>query len=374
MKTVTAALSLMMLLLPSCTDSNENSGTAGVSSEAPGPVLQSVCEIGIELGDSNYVFGIIQDVDFSSDGTIAVLDSRKKRVSVYTPSGQFLGSFGGEGEAPGEFLNPRSLACLDDGRIAVSDPFSREVELFNPDFSHSETVADFTERAPFVITAAAGGFAGEQGGFNRDEGILTQRLVYWDLGGDSICVLFEKEDDFSPENMVARFMQPQAGIVSRGEAVYFSPPVTDKYEVNVYQLNGSSADPLEYPGYSPVDKSDEDLQAEIEEFEDRVQAMAASGRGGRFAEAGYDPPEHYYATSSLGVDDRGFIWVQRGWEQGPVFDLFLPGETVPSETVTVSGEEDLSGYEFVISPYGIAAYESDPEYYPRVLILEVQWQ
>lgn len=334
-------------------------------------VLRVTGEIGIELGDSNYVFGVIQDVDFSSDGTVAILDSQKKRVRVYTPGGEFLGSFGGEGEAPGEFLNPRSLACLPDGRTAVSDPFSREVEIFNRDFSHSETVADFTERAPFVITATENGFAGEQGGFNRDQGTVTQRVVSWDLSRDTVLVLFETETNFSPDNMAARFMEPQAGIVSFDGVVYFAPPVWNSYTVHAFPVNGSVAEPLAYPGYAPVKRTDAEIQNDIQVYEDRLQAMSASGRGHRFADVNYDPPEYYYATSGLGVDHHGRVWVQRGFAQTPVFDLFIPGETVPVETVILDSQQDFSGFDFVITPYGMAAFERDPEYFPSVVLLEL---
>ncbi len=369
MKKTFAAIAVCFLA--SCGGENEAATVSESPLQPSGPVLQTAGEIGIELGDSNYVFGIIQDVDISSDGTIVILDSQKKKVMVYSPDGEFLGSFGGEGEAPGEFLNPRSVACLSDGRIAVSDPFSREVEIFNHDFSHSETVSDFTERAPFVITATDRGFAGEQGGFNRDEGTVTQRVMSWDLQRDTICVLFEEETNFSQDNMAARFMEPQAGIVSFNGIIYFSPPVTEKYEVQVFPIDGSSAEPLSLQEYEPVRRSPEEIEAEMQLFEDRIQSMAASGRGSRFAEVEYSPPEHYYATSSMGVDAQGRIWVQRGWESAPVFDLFTPGETAPVETATVTSEEDLSGCDFVITPYGFAAFERDPEYYPKVILLDL---
>jgi len=358
-----------------CSCGNNASEQPAMSSDAEASTDRFLAirnEIGVELGDSNFVFGVIQDVDITPDGNCAILDSQKKRVRVFSPEGEFLGSFGGQGEAPGEFLNPQSVACLSDGRIAVSDPFSREVEIFESDFSHSETVSDFSERAPFVITATETGFAGEQGGFNRDMGTITARIVAWNLETDSKTVLFEREDNFSPENLVERFMKPVAGIAASNDIVYYSPPETDEYAVYLYPMDGSSSGILSFPGYSAAEKSEEDIQAEIEMYEDRMQAMASSGRGARLAEAGYDPPEHYYATASLGVDSNSCVWVQRGWEADPVFDLFSNGDSTPSATMRVSDEIDLSGYSFVITPYGIAAFHPDPEDYPRVYLLEVE--
>ena len=365
----------LCLSIMACNETSDGEGSSSQidDNHSQEQALVVTGEIGVELGDSNYVFGVIEDVDIAHDGRIAVLDSQQKKVMVYSPEGNFLGSFGGTGEAPGEFLNPRSVAWLSDGRIAVSDPFSREVEIFNEDFSHSETVTSFTERAPFVITATEIGFAGEQGGFNRDEGTVSQRILSWNLETDSIHTLMDVESRFSTDNLAARFMEPQAGIAFAGGSILFAPPVTEEYRVQVYPLDGSEGEPLTFPDYTPVSRSQQEIDEEMQEFEDRIQAMMASGRGSRFADVEYAPPRDYYAITALGVDSEGTVWVRRGWESTPIFDLFLPGETTPSSTISaVTDEEDISSFDFVIASGGFAAFERDPEYYPRVLLLELQ--
>jgi len=361
----------LFLAILACNSDPSETNSEDLSIEAGTSLLHVTAEIGVELGDSNYVFGVIQDVDFTQDGNVAILDTQKKKVRLFSPSGSFLGEFGGEGEAPGEFLSPRGIACLRDGRIAVTDPFSREVEIFGADLQHSETFSNFTNRAPFVITAAGTGFAGEQGGFNRDAGILTTSVALWEENSDTIHVFFENEDDFSPENMIQRIMMPQAGLESDRNNLYYSAPASEEYTVSVYPLDGSQMYNLSFPDYTPVVKSNEDLEEDIQAYEYRMQAMASSGRGGRMAGVSYEPPAHYYATGSIGTDNQGNIWVQRGWEPNPTFDLFSAEETVPFETVVVDPELELSGYSFTITPYGIAAFDSNPDDYPRVLILSL---
>lgn len=365
-------VSALILVLMACGNSEPSVTESDIDPVEPGtPMLHVTAEIGVELGDSNFVFGVIQDVDFTENGNLAVLDTQKKKVSLFSPDGGFLGNFGGEGEAPGEFLNPRGLACLNDGRIAVTDPFSREVEVFDSDLQHAETVTNFTTRAPFVISAAGTGFAGEQGGFNRDAGILTTSVALWEGNTDTIHVFFENEDDFSPENMIQRIMMPQAGLVSDRSNLYYSAPVSEEYVVSVYPLDGSEMYNLTFPGYAPVVKSDEDLEEDIQAYEYRMQGMAASGRGGRLAATTYEPPAYYYATGSMGVDAEGNVWVQRGWESNPTFDLFPSGATEPVETVIVDSALDLSDYNFVITPNGMAAFNMNPDDYPKVLILSL---
>lgn len=366
----TAAAVIAFSLALSCGGSRESTDVEDQAVQA-GPVMEITGEIGVELGDSNFVFGVIEGVDFTSAGDIAVLDSQKKRVSIYSPSGDFLGSFGGSGEGPGELLNPTGIACLPSGGFAVTDPRGREVEIFGDDHVYIETISDFSERAPFVVTGTLNGFAGEQGGFNRDAGTITANLVSWDLSTHETTLLMSTESSFSPEDLAARFMQPQAGITAHGNILFYAPPGTGEYAVYSFNLDTSEEGLLTYPDYSPTGKSQAEIDAEIQAYEDRMQAMASSGRGRMFAGADYDPPRDYYAISSIGIDASGTLWVRRGWESQPVFDLFPAGETVPASTVTVETAEDLSDFTFVITPGGIAAYEEDPEYFPRVLLLQV---
>jgi hypothetical protein len=361
---VFAALILVLACGKTSSSSAHSSDSAGNTAT---PVLQLQAEIGVEFGDSNYVFGIIQDLDFTANGNIAVLDSRKSTVRVFSPDGEFLGEFGGGGEAPGEFLNPAGVACLADGRIVVTDPFSGKVEVFTEDFNYAETYSDFSGRAPFVVASAGNGFAGEHGGFDRAAGILTTSLTLWEP--DSVTTFFEEENSFSPEYMVQRIMKPLAGLCSGNENLYYSAPVTEDYTVSVYPIDGSSPFELRYPDYTPVERSPEDIRKDIEAYENRIQSMAASGRGRRLAGVSYQPPVHYYATGSIGIDSDGSVWVQRGWEHNPTFDIFPPGATEPVGTVTVEPQLDLSSCSFIITPSGIAAFNPDPQDYPRIFVL-----
>lgn len=329
-------------------------------------------EIGVELGDSNFVFGVIQDLDFTAEGNVVVLDTQKKKIRMFSPNGEFLGVAGGAGEAPGEFLNPRGIACLSNDKIAVTDPFSREVEVFNNDLQHFETVSNFSSRAPFVITAAGDGFAGEQGGFNRDAGLITTSVALWQGNSDSVHVFYERESDFSPEHMIQRIMTPQSSLIADNSNLYYATPTSEEYVVFVYPMDGSNSYVLSFPDYVPVLKSDEDLENDILAYEYRMQSMAASGRGQRLADANYEPSPNYYAISSIGLDANGNIWVQRGWESNPTFDIFPTGATEPVETVIVDPDLNLSDFTFVITPNGMAAFNLNPEDYPRVLILSLQ--
>ncbi len=349
-------------------DSSGNDVSAD-STESSDLVLYAVTEIGVELGDSNYVFGLIRDVTFTPEGNVVILDGQKLSVKLFSKEGEFLAANGRAGEAPGEFQNPQGLASLGLNGIAVTDPFSSEIEIFDNNLNHLTTYSNFAGRAPFVITGTDEGIAGELSGFNRAEGFVSTSVALWEQDTDSVRTYFSIENVFSPEFMLHRIMKPFAALTSDENNIYYSTPNSEEYAVSVFPIDGSESFTLTYPGYVPIAKSDEDLQQDIADYEYRMQAMQAGGRGGRLAGTEYDPPAEYYATASIGIDAEGTIWVQRGWESNPTFDLYVNGETTPTETVFVDPTLNLKGYSFRITPEGIAAYNSNPEDYPKVFIL-----
>jgi len=77
----------------------------GETDSNPG-ILSVEDSIGIEMGDSNYVFGSVRRVEVHPDGSILVLDWIKCTIFQFSPSGEFIRYIGRRGEGPGEFLQP----------------------------------------------------------------------------------------------------------------------------------------------------------------------------------------------------------------------------------------------------------------------------
>ena len=84
-----------------------------------------------EPADSSHLVWAIADLAPLSDGRIAVLSSREKKLFLFEPSGAFAGSIGREGRGPGEFGYPEHLQVLPGDTLVVWDYMFGAIAYFN---------------------------------------------------------------------------------------------------------------------------------------------------------------------------------------------------------------------------------------------------
>ena len=132
--------------------------------------LIKVDSIGIELGDSNYVFGAIIDATYLVDGRIALLDILQRKILVFSGNGEFIGSAGREGMGPGEFISPYSITALSDGGFAVSDIQQGRITFFDSTLEYVKELSGFQPMAPDRIRIGPNGsFFGRRHNWYYDE-------------------------------------------------------------------------------------------------------------------------------------------------------------------------------------------------------------
>ena len=85
-----------------------------------------------EPADSSHLVWAIAGLAPLSDGRIAVLSSREKKLFLFEPSGEFAGAIGREGRGPGEFGYPQHLQVLPGDTLVVWDFMFGSVAHFTP--------------------------------------------------------------------------------------------------------------------------------------------------------------------------------------------------------------------------------------------------
>lgn len=92
---------------------------------------EPLVRIGTVDGDEAYQLYSVRDASRLDDGRIVVVNAGTRDVRVYGPAGRHLATLGGEGDGPGEFAAPSSVVPWAGDTIAVYDSRHRRISLFS---------------------------------------------------------------------------------------------------------------------------------------------------------------------------------------------------------------------------------------------------
>jgi hypothetical protein len=344
-------------------------GTAQAEERVPIAIVDS---IGVELGDSNYVFASIAAIAFGPDGNIYVLDRGKCNVRVYSPEGVHQRTISREGSGPGEMTSPFAMAVLGDGRITVCAPFQGGMQSFFPDGSWQGLTAEFTNNPPMAMVGAdSNAYVALRLQVDFVDDVLTTsyHVGRYVEASEPSTIYYENEFPFDPEDLSGLLMNTLFNRVytaDRQGNVYIAPYSTEEYAVQVMDRDGNVF--LELTRDMPtVVKSPEEIQEEKTWMEAWLQSIGAQG-----VVIEFEPEPYRWQITNLGYDEQGRIWVRRGTELTPVFDVFdgTSGEMLFTAEVEGAGS-DAQFWDFVISDQGMIAYSQNPELYQKVYIMEL---
>ena len=82
-------------------------------------------------------------VAVNKKGEIFVVERGKHCISIFSPTGEKLGSFGSQGSGPGQFNNPCGVTVDDDGNILVADSNNHRIQKFTSDNKHIISVGSY---------------------------------------------------------------------------------------------------------------------------------------------------------------------------------------------------------------------------------------
>jgi len=349
-------------------------------------------------GDA-YLLAHVQAIECDRE-RIYILDQQIPIIHVYDMQGEHLWDIGREGEGPGEYLRPRSLAINPaDGNLYVRDGRGARIPYFTP---QGEYVGQWR---------LFGGWSMGSPMFFADDGTLYTPAIInagpntevWDWRGGRIAwgpegalgdTLAEPEVDFQQWQLVA---QDPGGDGTSVNNVPFSPGTHWTYSRDRKIIGGVSEEyrfEVRWPDgrvfiverdYDPVPVAPEEAL-----WHERAETANMRGTQPGWAWNGKQIPAHKPPFDFFTADRSGRIWVQRvgpgrrveGGVEDPLANSNLDWyrnplwvDTWRADVFTCEGEflgeVDLpTGFSFTPEPYiegdMVIAYFEDDEGLPHI--------
>jgi hypothetical protein len=374
MKPLPIALILPVMALTAC-GGEETAASGGADADTTSLQLVLMDSIGVELGDSGYVFGSIEGLGFSQDGNIVVLDRVSADIRIFSPEGQILRTIGGRGSGPGEMHNPLGLFIFPDGRLGALDPwksgllvFSQQGEYLGMGMEISNNVHIFPE----VVDDSS--FIALKTDIMAEPGSVPRIAVFvglFRMSDEPEVTYFRDEmpaDLTTFADMAQKYLLAfPFAVDTLNDLVYVAPFNGTEYRIERFSLDGEFLGCMELE-IDPVPLTEDEIRLEKEYISQRL----ASFEGG---EPDYniqlsDPITNRIPVVDLEIGPDGNLWARRGTEDSPFFDVWSPeGERLGSVVMPELGPASRS-WNFEICPQGILAYDTDPDYYQKIYIID----
>jgi hypothetical protein len=290
-----------------------------------------------------------------------VLDYIRCTILAYSPAGDFLRQIGRQGSGPGEMLSPAFIEIVSDGSICVVDENGWLV--FDSTGTHFNSQVITNNAIQHMTPVGLGDIVGIQSSLvvQPEAFVTTKHICRWHyLKPDSIVTeYFSKQFVIDRNNfasdLVTVDMFPMLFTAGNG-FVCVAPDPQKEPVLIIYNANGMLIDSLILP-YPEVPKTPEELEEE-RCFIEEVFYYTTN----QVLQVDWEPYPLRPMIKTLGVDQLNRIWVQRGIEQYPCFDVYNSfGEH--QLTAILFDQDDTSEWLFHISPQGIIAVPQNPEFY-----------
>ncbi|MCD4707616.1 MAG: 6-bladed beta-propeller [Candidatus Sabulitectum sp.] len=352
------------------------------STEPAHYTITAVDTIGVEFGDSNYVFGQTDAALFGPNNEILVLDGSRNHIALFSADGEFLRSIGRQGSGPGEFLRPMAIALLGNGQLAVSDPWASKISLFDSSYTFNGEITGFFPAPPLAIEGSDGeAIIGLMRIIDIDNGMIGFSLARLNGTAEPTHIYAEDMIEFEPTMIGPGYTESTVAFASDPTGrVCTSIMSTDTYRIECFLPDGKQFLVIEQP-FEEVPKTALEIEEEIEDYNTVLERRAAAGGGQRMQSMGiqmpseninYEPIPYHYAISDLMLDTQERLWVRRGYESIPHFDVYdLDGKLLFTASVE-EGDPDSRDWTIVAGDDRLLAFSDDPAGYPKIVILAVE--
>jgi hypothetical protein len=328
--------------------------------------------IGVELGDTNYVFGQIVEALLNENGDVLILDTSTMNIRKYSSVGDFIGAAGRQGTGPGEFQMPRGMAVLGNDDFIITDMAGGAVCVFDDSLNWKSNITGFFPRPPLTVrTAGDSAFVGMLPVFDREEGLNGYSIIRMQNSPEPVTVYNEEMRTFDPSRIGPLGAEKDPIFTSDNSGhVFIAEPGADAIKITGYSQDGEPFLTID-ENAEKEEKTQEELaqeQAEFEEF-----SVRRGSHGGRMSgmEISFDPILYRRAVTDLGIDNEERLWVRLGAYRYPFWNIYdFEGELL----FTASMETDDPDMDYMvvrITENGATAWIPDPITWPRVLVLEI---
>ncbi len=365
-----------LLFCIACGENTETTETAqNIEEEINQFTVLVTDSIGIELGDSAYVFGAIADAEILENGNIMVLDGTYCNIRIFSPEGEHIRTISNRGSGPGELMVPLNLLNWGNDEVGVIDPWSGGVHRFTTDGEWLGLDLEVTSNSfigPLVVSDSS--FVAFKSKFyHEDDGITATAFVgLFHLSPEPEVTYWEKALPWDPSDM-ANFalevifsnyytVNPETG------RVYVSPFHGDGYLIQSFEADGSSAGEITQD-YTPIPKTDEEIQSEIEFIEFFLKAGEGDNPMYNYI---CDPWPNHFAVKGLFIAGDGNLWAMRGGMPAVTFDVWNEANDLVG-TATVPGlNQNNSSWKFAFGENQIISWSENPDDFQKIYILEIQ--
>ena len=351
-------------------------GQPGQQGEPPGLqvlALEITGEIGVELGDSNYVFGHVADL-VRTDSLLYVLDMARAHISLYDNNGRFAGTIGRRGSGPGEFASPRNLLLSPRG-ILVQD--INGLKLLEMDGSWKRFILEHQGNWPGQNKLVDDStFCVVWHDFQTSGVPFIRPFVgVFDFQGDPVCELWADSIRIPvpPENNNHALNAWRFGhyLASDGQGgIFHHRRHSGEYLIRRFDRNGGLLGEISRQ-YTAVVKTPEEILLEKEYIEDMLRGSGTTN----VMQWVYEPDPFREPISGLWVSGDGNLWVLLGTEPRPTFDVWSLPDGVLKYRAELSLDIPRGEFlTFFISPHSrrFAAVHEDEGMVQRILLIEVE--
>lgn len=368
---------LAMLGLMACDagiDPSDTTGTqqadANGTTDIPMPEIDHWLEItdsiGVEMGDSNLVFGQIVGAQFLPDGNIAIADMMKNKISIFSQQGNFLGSVGRKGSGPGEYLMLSTFAVTLDGGFIVPDAMGGKLNFYDQEYNFTDAMTGFFPTPPIMISSVDEGFVGLKPVFEQteDEMNIGMGLYLWTDSSDHDIEYTMNMVPFDMDDLTSSVKTMVFFDTDRNGHIFTAPYSTEEYVITSLSMDGEEVWQI-IEDHPRVKKTD----AEMEEERELLRSgMAATGTPAEMADH-FQIEEYKVFIGGLSVDNKNRLWAHSTLYDTPVFRVYDCATGDYLFTAALRTDETHENITVDVNRYGITGFEANSQNWPRVYIV-----